>query len=252
VTPERLDLTGDGARELVADYNIMRTEIESRLTGRHVVRRKIESVSIEPDLALLDINRKHARFSDEGKNKRRIRIIVNLVRRADLLDLAFAHDHHAVGELERLLLIVRDEYRGVSGLVVKLAEPTAKVTAHLGVERAERLIEEKQARLDGKRPGKSHPVTLTSRQLRRVTLLEAGELNEVEQLKRAALDLLPARPPLVWPHTQAEADILEHRHVAEQSVVLEHQADIALLHRDPQRVLPVEQHPTGGRHVESG
>jgi hypothetical protein len=140
----------------------------------------------------------------------------------------------------------------VAGLVVNLAEPTAKVTAHLGIERAERLIEEKQARLDGKRPGKGHALTLTSRQLRRITPLEARELNEVEQLKRAALDLLPARPPLVRPHTQAEADILEHRHVAEQSVILEHEADIALLHRELQRILPIEQHPTSGRHVESG
>ena len=53
-------------------------------------------------------------------------------------------------------------------------------------------------------------------------------------------------------HAQAEADIVEHGHVAEQRVVLEHEADIALLHGELQRVLAVEQHAAGGRHVEAG
>ena len=38
----------------------------------------------------------------------------------------------------------------------------------------------------------------------------------------------------------------------EQRVVLEHEADIALLHGELQRVLAVEQHAARGRHVEAG
>jgi hypothetical protein len=80
---------------------------------------------------------------------------------------------------------------------------------------------------------------------------ESWELHEVEQIKRALADLLAARPPRPRPHAKPEADIVEHRHVAEQRVVLKHQPDIALLHGEPQRILAVEQHAPGGRDVEA-
>jgi hypothetical protein len=41
-------------------------------------------------------------------------------------------------------------------------------------------------------------------------------------------DLRVARPRCLGPHAQAEGDVLEHRHVPEQRVVLEDEADLAL------------------------
>ena len=38
-------------------------------------------------------------------------LFVDLLRRADLLDLALVHDHDPVGDFERLFLVVRDEDR---------------------------------------------------------------------------------------------------------------------------------------------
>ena len=78
------------------------------------------------------------------------------------------------------------------------------------------------------------------------------ELHQIEQLERAALDLLAARAARPRTDAKAEADIVEHSHVAEQRVALEHEADIALLHGELERVLAVEQHAAGGRHVEAG
>ena len=40
--------------------------------------------------------------------------------------------------------------------------------------------------------------------------------------------------------------------MAEERVVLKHQPDISLLHRQLQRVLAVEQHAAEGRNVEAG
>jgi hypothetical protein len=45
---------------------------------------------------------------------------------------------------------VGDEHGGVAGFVVDLQKPAAKVSAHLGVKRAEGLVEQQHARLDGK------------------------------------------------------------------------------------------------------
>ncbi|KAG0926323.1 hypothetical protein G6F31_018430 [Rhizopus arrhizus] len=46
-------------------------------------------------------------------------------------------------------------------------------------------------------------------------------------------------------HTQAEGDVLEHRHVLEQRIVLEYEADLTLAHIDRGGVFAGEQHTAG-------
>ena len=53
-------------------------------------------------------------------------------------------------------------------------------------------------------------------------------------------------------HAQAEGHVVEHRHVPEQRVVLEHEADLALAHVLVGRVLAVEQDAAVGRVLEAG
>ena len=65
---------------------------------------------------------------------------------ADLLHLALVEDGDAVGQLEGLILVMGDEQSGMAGLVVELAQPAAQFLAHLGVERAERLVQQQDAR----------------------------------------------------------------------------------------------------------
>ena len=45
---------------------------------------------------------------------------------------------------------------------------------------------------------------------------------------------------------------MSNGHVAEERVVLEHKPDMALLHRELQRVVLIEQHPPRGRKIETG
>ena len=65
----------------------------------------------------------------------------------------------------------------------------AQLAAHLGVERAERLVEQQHARLDRQRPGERDALALAARELARVALLEARELDEIEQRQHAFADL---------------------------------------------------------------
>ena len=53
-------------------------------------------------------------------------------------------------------------------------------------------------------------------------------------------------------HPQAEGDVFEHRHVAEQRVMLEHESDTALAGAARERVLAIERHLAGIRPVEAG
>ena len=53
-------------------------------------------------------------------------------------------------------------------------------------------------------------------------------------------------------HPQAERDVFEHRHVAEQRVVLEHESDMALAGAVGERVLAVERNLAGIGPVQPG
>ena len=64
-------------------------------------------------------------------------------------------------------------------------QPGAQVGADVGVERAERLVEQQHARLDRERAGERHALALAARELRRVALVEAAEADELEQLVHA-------------------------------------------------------------------
>ena len=81
---------------------------------------------------------------------------------------ALVHDHDAVGDLERLFLVVGDEHAGDVNLVVQPAQPLAQLLAHLGVERAERLVEQQHLRLGRERPRQRDALPLAAGELRRV------------------------------------------------------------------------------------
>ena len=66
--------------------------------------------------------------------------------------------------------------------------------------------------------------TLATGELRRVAVGPATELDELEQLVDARVDL-GARPAA---HLEAERDVVAHGHVLERRVVLEDEADAAL------------------------
>ena len=189
----------------------------------------------------VDRHRQRARLADEAVDEGRVRRVVDLVGGADLLDPALAHDDDAVGEFQRLFLVVGDEDGGVAGGVVDFAQPAAQLAADLRVERAERLVEQEHRGSIAMRAGERHALALAAGELRRIALLQAGELHEVEEFRGAAADLGLGGPRRAGPDLQAEADILDDRHVLEQRVVLEHEADIALLHGLLRGVLVAEE-----------
>ena len=163
-------------------------------------------------------------------------MVLDLERRPDLLEAAGVEDGDTVGQLERLVLVVSDEDRGLAGALVDVAQPAPEILANLGVERAERLVEQQHARLDGQRAGEGHTLALPTRELRGIAIGELRELDEVEQIADALGDRVTRGSLGALPRPQAVADVVGHRHVLEERVVLENEADLALLHRDARRV----------------
>ena len=163
-----------------------------------------------------------------------------------MLDPAGVHHHDTVGDLHRLFLVVRDDHgRGVR-LVVQTAEPDPQLLAHARVECAERFVEQQHLRIDCERARQTHALPLAAGELGRIPLRETAELDEVEQLGHALLDLT-ARTPA---DRQPEGDVVPHRHVLEGCVVLKDEADAACLGLPLRDVLTVEQHLARIRPLE--
>ncbi len=129
----------------------------------------------------------------------------------------------AVGEDCRVLEVVRDEEDGEIEPVEHVRELGAHARASVRVEGGERLVEEEPVGLARQCAGKSDALALTTRKLARVRFREMGDPESVEHLPRA-------RPACV-------GDVAFDRHVREERVLLEDEADPPLLGR------PVDPRP---------
>jgi hypothetical protein len=98
---------------------------------------------------------------------------MQLARAALLGHDRVVHDDHRVGDGQRLLLVVRDVDHGQPQRLLQVADLLAHITAQLGVEVGQRLVEQQHPRLqhDGARD-------------RDALLLAAGELVRVTCAQR--------------------------------------------------------------------
>ncbi len=87
---------------------------------------------------------------------------VHLPRRAELFEPAVRHHADAVGDRQRLLLVVGDEQRRHPQLQLQPADLLAQADADLGVERRQRLVEEQHRRLEHQRPGQGDALLLAA------------------------------------------------------------------------------------------
>ena len=115
-------------------------------------------------------------------------MMVNLLRRADLFDPALVHYRHAVGDFQRLILIVCHKHAGDVNFVMKLPQPAAQLHAHLRVQRAKGFVQQQHFRLHSQSPRQRHPLPLSAGKLRRIPVAESVELNQFQQLMHLVAD----------------------------------------------------------------
>ena len=109
---------------------------------------------------------KQIHFTQELVHERRGGNVVDLRGRADLLDPPFIHYYNAVRDLERLFLVVRDEYAGHLEFVMQPPQPAPQFPADPRIERTERLVEQEHPRPHGEGPCQGHALALAARELR--------------------------------------------------------------------------------------
>ncbi len=124
--------------------------------------------------------------ADEIRDEGVARKIVDVARRADLLDQPVAHHHDAVRHRQRLFEIVRHVDRRDAEPVLQLAQLDAHVGAQLGVEVRQRLVEQQHRGLEHEGARQRDALLLPAGELRRAPRCEAAHLHHVER----AVDLL--------------------------------------------------------------
>ena len=134
---------------------------------------------------------------------------------------------------------MRDQHGRGAGEPEDFLHLLPHLASHVGVQVAERFVQEQDDGLGGERAGKGHPLLLAAGEFVGIAVLEAGEPHEVQRLDDCARcgRLLQALKP--------EGDVLRHGEVREQRVVLKDHAHAALLRHYPMG--GVADRPAGDR-----
>ena len=103
----------------------------------------------------------------KSADEQRCRFVVELAAGADLLDAPAVEHGDAVGQHQRLLLVVRDIDEGGAELAVDALDLELQPFAQLLVERAERLVHQQQRRVEDDGARQRDALLLAARELAR-------------------------------------------------------------------------------------
>src|SRR5690606_15739215 len=135
---------------------------------------------------------------------------------------------------EGLLLIVRNIEDGHVEAPLQALEFELEMGPKLLVQGPEGLVHQEHARLEHERACERHPLLLAAGQLSRHPVGEIRQLHQLENAVGAREDLAPRYTA----HFQRKSDVVTHRHMREERIVLEDYAEIALLWRRVREVTP--------------
>jgi hypothetical protein len=176
------------------------------------------------------------------------RPLVQLQRRADLLDDAAVEHRDAVAHGHRLDLVVGDVDHRRAEFAVQLGQLDAHLHAQAGVQIRQRLIEQEHRRLAHDGAADRHPLPLAAGQGFRRAVQQVRDLQHLGGL----LDLLAGLRLGDFRHLQAEAHVLGDGHVRIKRVTLEHHRHAALGRRQVVGDLVADLQLAGGDAFQPG
>ena len=143
---------------------------------------------------------------------------------------------------------MRDDDEACSGPALNFLQLKLRFFAQLAVERAERLVEQKQPGTRRERARKSDALSLPARKLVNAPRAMGRELRHFEKLRDAASN----RGGGLALSPQSEGDILENIEMREKRIGLEHHVDWSLMRRRAGQVFSVQREPARVRRLETG
>ena len=202
-------------------------------------------------LAAVDCGRHdvHAGRADEIADEGMRGLLEQFGRRAALHHAAVMHDHHRVGEGQRLGLVMRHiDHRQIE-LAVQRLQFGAKLPLQFGIDHRQRLVEQDRGDVGADQAAAERNLLLGVRREPRRLAVEIGR--EVEQPRDVgdALVDLRLRHAAVF---QRKCQILPDRHGVVDHRKLEHLGDVALLCRQRRDIDAVEQDLSTRRRDDAG
>ena len=188
------------------------------------------------------------RGADEVGDETVGRMVIDLPRRTNLKNIALAHDGDVVRHGQRFFLVMGDEDEGDAGFVLQPLQLDLHFLSELQIERGEWLVEQQHLWMRRKATRQRHPLLLTARELRNLTVLHRLELHQLKHLADGALDLVLG----LSQHQETKADVLRHRHMRKERVALKHGVDRTLIRRQQRDILAMQQDLAGRRMVKAG
>ena len=171
----------------------------------------------------LRLDEVHRRAADEARDEEVRGPVEDDLRIAGLLQHTAAHHGDAVAHRHRLDLVVRDVDRRHTQVALHAGDLCAHLYAQARVEVRERLVHQEDPRLAHDRAAHRDALALPAGELPRLAFQQVRQAERLSRTLHAAPDLRPRRPP----RAQPEGDVLEHRHVRIERVVLEHHRHVA-------------------------
>ena len=98
--------------------------------------------------------------------------VVHIFGRVELHERSFVEDAHAIGERERLALVVGDVDRRGPGFTGQCRDLEAKLFASIGVEVGERFVKEDESHVGGQCPRQSYALLLAAGELVGVSIAQ--------------------------------------------------------------------------------
>ena len=128
--------------------------------------------------------------AEESGDERGGRRGVDLLRRAHLLDAALGQHGDLVAHGERFFLVMSHVDERDADLALHRAQFQLQLLAQLGVQGAERLVEQQHPRAQYQGPGQRDALLLAAGQLCRAPLREVAHPDQLQRLADAALGVL--------------------------------------------------------------
>ena len=170
--------------------------------------------------------------------RQRLRTVHQVVARARLGDTPRLHHGDTIAESQRLVDVVADIQHRAVERVEQADEVLLQHALQVRVESRERLVQHEDARTHRQHAGQRHALLLAARQLSRIAPVEPFQPETLELCghQRVAVGLRRLAP-------DARGHVLGHRQIREQHVALEQQRRLALLRREVDLPLGIEEHP---------
>src|ERR1700722_1150312 len=187
------------------------------------------------------------RTADEVRNEPALRPLVNLFWRTDLDDPTMIENRNSIGHRERFPLIMGDEDKGKAERTLKRPELALHRLAQLEIESSERLVKQEHFRTQDESARKGHPLPLSAGKLTWFARLQPHELDELKRLDAEAATLRSVHAA----NHESVANVPQHVHVREESVVLEYSVDRPAIHGHALDGFAEDFDASGGRLVKT-